>query len=227
MKLIRFMSIAEFEKFRAGELLENTTDFHAEHQQRTDAVGFCFLDYDEHDEQAALHFLSGIVNQEICAVFEVDDVVAEKGLKIGEGTFAAPMNSAIDFFASMQVTEYSTKRYSNQNMELLKYADNFEDNYDEESFDRIFEWKAPEAPVTRRIAVIDKNPVQRPKMPDSPEQRLADAIMAYMTARHNVPAEFAYGFTLRGAPTFNIERNMTGELVSTDIELVRQERFLW
>lgn len=144
MKLIRFMSIAEFEKFRAGELLENTTDFHAEHHQRTDAVGFCFLDYDEHDEQAALHFLSGIVNQEICAVFEVDDIVAKKGLKKGEGTFAAPMNSAVDFFASMQVTEYSTKRYSNQNMELLKYADNFEDNYSEETFDRIFEWKTPE-----------------------------------------------------------------------------------
>lgn len=217
MKLLRFMSVAELEKFRAGELLENTVDHHAEHGQKTDSVGFCFLDYNEHDEQAALHFLSGIVSQEICAVFEVDDIVAQKGFKKGEGTFAAPMISAVDFFSSMQVTEYSTKRYSNQNMELLKYADNFEDNYDEETFDRIFEWKAPDAPIKRKINVIDKNPVPRPPKPDTPEQHLLDAVELFVRKLSpSIPDDFFDGFHLTAAPTMNLERTMSGDTLSLE-----------
>ncbi len=218
MKLMRFMSIAELEKFRAGELLENTTDFHAEHKQRTDAVGFCFLDYDQYDEQEALHFLSGIVNQEICAVFEVDDIVAKKGLKKGEGTFAAPMSSITEFFSSMQVTEYSTKRYSNQNMELLKFADNFEDNYDEETFDRIFEWKTPEEPVKRKIAVVDKSRKPRPVKENTPEQHLLDALEEFVRIKLNadMPEDFFDGFRLASAPSLNLERSFNSDRLSID-----------
>lgn len=225
MKLIRFMSVVELDKFRAGELLDNRKDHHALEAHKTDAVGFCFLDYDEYDEQKAYHFLSGIVSPEICAVFQVDDVVVEKYMKNGEGTFAAPMASFTDFFSSMQVTEYSTQRYSNQNMELLKYSDNFNDNWDE-GFERIFPWKKPDAAITRKIQVIDMNPKPRPPKKDTPEQHLLDAIEIFIrnNMTNNIPEDFFDGFRLTASPTMNLERSFNSDRLSIEgLEFVKHE----
>lgn len=221
MKLLRFMSITELEKFRAGELLENTTNHHAQNGNKTDSEGFCFLDYDEHDEQYAYHFLSGVVSTEICAVFEVDDIVAKKGLTKGEGRFATPGGS---FFESMMVTEYSTKRYSNQNMELLKFCDDFNGRLADNDYDRIFEFKAADAPIKKRISIVDKNPVPRPPKPATPEQHLLDAIESFV--RHmspSMPAEFFDGFTLSAAPSMNYERSFSGDKLTIEgLEFTRR-----
>lgn len=137
MRLLRFMSRAELDKFLAGELLENTTDHHLDLGQRTDAIGFCFLDYDKYDEQYAYHFLSGIVSQDVAAVFEIDDDMV-KGLKRGQGTFADPNGRLMD---SMLVDELSTERYHNKAMRLIKYSEGFAWHFKDGTHDRVFEWR--------------------------------------------------------------------------------------
>lgn len=225
MKLLRFMSIAELEKFRAGELLENQTDHHAQHSQKTNSVGFCFLDYDEYNERDAYHFLSGIVSPEICAVFEVDDVVAKKYLKKCDGRYAAPMNTAADFFSSMMVTEYSTMRYHDQGMQLLKYCDDFNDKWDK-NYERVFEFKSPEAPITRKITVIDKNPVPRQPKPNTPEQHLLDAVEEFVRKMSpGVPDEFFDGFTLSAAPTMQYNSSFDGDTIIIEgLEFTKHRR---
>lgn len=221
MKLLRFMSRSEFDKFRAGELLENTVNHSAVHQQKTDSEGFCFLDYDEHDEQYAYHFLSGIVSPEICAVFEIPDADAAKYLKRGEGRFATPGGS---FFESMMVTEYSTLRYHNKAMTLLKFCDDFNDRWAEDSHDRIFEWKAADAPIKSKINVVDKSTKPRPVKEDTPEQHLLDAIEEFV--RHltpNMPPEFFDGFRLSAAPTMNYERSFSADKLTIEgLEFTRR-----
>lgn len=62
------MSREEFEKFNAGEVLYNNT----RHNAKTSSIGFCFFDLKDHNPHEAVHFLSGLVNFDICAVFEAD-----------------------------------------------------------------------------------------------------------------------------------------------------------
>lgn len=209
MKLLRFMSHAEFAKYRAGELLENET----KHQAYTDAVGFCFLDADDYDAQYAWEFLSGIASSDIAAIFEVENVDA---LKKGSGTFADPQGS---FFQGMTVIEYSTPRYHNKEggMKLLKYCDDFADRHDDD-YKNIFDWKEPGAPIKRKIPVIDKTIPPRPPKPNTPEQRLLDAIEAYAKERLGVelPEDFFDDYSLNGAPSLSIERNFDGEVLSIE-----------
>ena len=218
MKVMRFMSIAEFDKFRAGELLDNRTDHHSKFSQKSDSVGFCFLDYEEYDEQQAYHFLSGIVSDNIVAVFETYDY---DKFKKGSGTFADPSASITDLYSTIQVNEYSTERYHYKALKLLKYCDNFADNFKENSFDRVFEWKAPDSPIKRIIKVIDNNPKVYPKLPDSPEQRLADAVGKYVQDRYNAPLEVTQGFMISEVPSLRVENGFLGETIAMDIELRR------
>ena len=66
MKVFRFMSMQELEKYKRGEILKNDTI----HKGRTNSVGFCFLDAEEYKPEQAFHFLSGVVCPYICVVFE-------------------------------------------------------------------------------------------------------------------------------------------------------------
>ena len=133
MKIFRFMSEKEFEKYKNGEELINNTDHH-EMGQKTNSVGFCFLNAKEFQPEYAAHFLSGIVGtgtilqkasgleNTICAVFETDG----KNLKRTYGRYARPRSvkeiragvEAEAFFAN----EYCTTSYSKEKFKLLKYA---------------------------------------------------------------------------------------------------------
>lgn len=139
MKVMRFMSHAEFNAYLTGEVLQNYND----HRARTDAVGFCFLDADEYDPNDAYHFMSGVVSPDVCAIFEVNNAP----FKIGTGQYADPNVPLRSFLEAMtntdtiDVKEYSITEYSREQFKLVQYAENFHWNFKEDSFDRIFEFK--------------------------------------------------------------------------------------
>lgn len=125
MKVFRFMSKEEFEKYNNGEKLINKT----EHEAKTNSIGFCFLDCDEYTPEYAIHFLSGIVNFDICAVFETD-------VKLNKtfGKYATPLeptgNYVMDLFYLLNnfqdyfiANEYCITEYSKENFKLLKYSE--------------------------------------------------------------------------------------------------------
>lgn len=124
MKVFRFMSKEEFEKFTKGENLLNNT----KHKGKTSSVGFCFFDIENVEIKNAIHFLSGIVSFDVCAVFETE----KKNLKKGYGIYAKHLKStgilALDLYnaitnrENIQQTEYSTTAYNNESFKLIKYS---------------------------------------------------------------------------------------------------------
>lgn len=98
--------------------------------RRTNSEGFCFLSLDDYTPEQAMHFLSGIVSFDVCAVFETD-----AKLKKGYGVYAEPIERTGDFIEDMMrllngytktftATEYSINQYSNKNFKLIKYIEN-------------------------------------------------------------------------------------------------------
>lgn len=131
MKVFRFMSYEEFENYRKGQVLVNNT----KHMGKTNSVGFCFLNADEFDIKEALHFLSGIVSFDICAVFETN-----KKLNKSYGEYAKPIKDydkknpfefIIDLLTHLEdvpenrikINEYCTEKYSKEDFKLIKYSE--------------------------------------------------------------------------------------------------------
>ena len=110
MKVFRFMSLEEFEKYMNGEILMNNK----KHQGQTFSYGFCFLDYDEYKPKDTIKFLSGIVSFDVCAVFET-----KKKLHQSYGLYHKPNTYPTEKFITK---EYCTTMYDNQKMKLIKYA---------------------------------------------------------------------------------------------------------
>lgn len=125
MKIFRFMSKNEFEKYRSGQLLINKTI----HQGKTNSIGFCFFNIDDYRPERAMHFLSGVVTLDVCAVFETN-----KRLNKTMGTYAklppSTGNAVIDYIRVMygmvdkfDAAEYCTTTYNNKEFKLLKYSE--------------------------------------------------------------------------------------------------------
>ena len=74
MRVFRFMSMDEFKKYQIGDTLSNDKK-HPDYGQKTESVGFCFMVYDDYYPEYAYEFLSGIVSDDVCVVFEVDDTL--------------------------------------------------------------------------------------------------------------------------------------------------------
>lgn len=124
--VFRFMSKEEFESFKKSKTLVNETI----HQGRTNSIGFCFLNIDDYTPEKALHFLSGIVNFDVCVVFETT-----KELKKSYGIYAKPikaignqledlMNLLKGCNENFTATEYCTTEYNNKHLKLIKYSEN-------------------------------------------------------------------------------------------------------
>ena len=127
MELFRFMSKEEFSKLIKGEVLYNYTI----HIGKTNSVGFCFLSLKEYKPEEAIHFLSGIVNMEVCVKIRTKDK-----FKKSYGIYAKSLNKTqnvdVELFfdlllglskiEKMKVTEYTCKKYSLENIEILSYA---------------------------------------------------------------------------------------------------------
>ena len=110
MKYYRFMSKNEFEKLINGETLKNDK----KHQAKTNSVGFCFMKYDDYKPKDAYEFMSGIVSEDICVVFETT-----KKLTKSYGVYADP-DLSNGWFASITVDEYCIKEYSLQNFKIVE-----------------------------------------------------------------------------------------------------------
>ena len=113
MKVFRFMSMKEFEEYQVGNVLFNDKDH--KKSGRTDSIGFCFMNYDEEIPELAYEYLSGIVSNDVCAVFEVD----KSYLTESYGVYADPYG---DFFDTRTKVEYCCQSYSKDNFKLLSYA---------------------------------------------------------------------------------------------------------
>lgn len=126
MRVLRFMSLEEFNAFNAGEVLINKLD-HRKDGAKSDAIGFCFLNADNQNPEYAFSFLSGIVSNDVCAVFETN-----KALKQTTGRFADP-DEDVDFLSilagyygeGMDIEEFSTTEYSQLDFTLVEWCFNF------------------------------------------------------------------------------------------------------
>lgn len=114
MKIFRFMSKKEFNKLINGEKLINNT----KHKGNTNSEGFCFM---EGNPEWAFEFLSGVVSEDICVVFETD-----KKLKKTYGIYADPCGS---FFETITKDELCTNTYNKDDFKIIKIA--IPDNYEE------------------------------------------------------------------------------------------------
>ena len=124
MEVFRFMSKEEFKKYMNGEELVNKK----EHRAKTNSKGFCFLDLKDFTPEEAIHFLSGIVSFDVCAVFETNTKLNKT-----YGVYAKPikkegsiLEDLINFFSGFDNTftanEYCTTQYNKKKMKLLRYS---------------------------------------------------------------------------------------------------------
>lgn len=124
--VFRFMSKKEFNDYKNGEILKNDTI----HKGRTNSIGFCFLNIDDYTPEKALHFLSGIVSFDVCAIFKTTKKlrntygVYAKPIKATENTLEDLMNIFNGFNETFTATEYCTTEYSDKNFKLIKYSEN-------------------------------------------------------------------------------------------------------
>ena len=125
MQVFRFMSKVEFEKYRNNFTLKNNK----KHEQKTNSIGFCFLNTEDYTPEEAMHFLSGIVSFDICAVFET-----EESLQKTYGVYAKPIKSTgnpmedlIKLLCGLNdkftADEYCTTQYDKKTMKLIKYSE--------------------------------------------------------------------------------------------------------
>lgn len=127
MRVFRFMSNSEFEMYKTGKVLINNNN-HREMCFKSDSIGFCFFDESEIDIKQAIHFLSGIVSFDICAVFETDKDNLKQGYGIYKKQCKATGNLARDLVIALmnedtiKRTEYCTKTYSKENFKLIKFS---------------------------------------------------------------------------------------------------------
>lgn len=121
MRVFRFMSNDEFEKYLAGEKLINKTD-HRKKYLYSNSKGFCFFEYLDWDgcgvdgitPEYASEFLDGIASMDVVAVFETN-----QGLAKSIGRYADPYGS---FFDTIWMDEYCTEEYSKDTFRLIKYG---------------------------------------------------------------------------------------------------------
>lgn len=145
MKVFRFMSREEFKKFNTGEVLYNNT----RHNAKTSSVGFCFFDLKDYKPHEAIHFLSGLVSFNICAVFEVDKSKLRQSWgiyhKIKEPVIVG--NLLIDLLKAMNseehftATEYCTSEYSNRDFKLIRYSEDIWGQYDTLEKQKELKWR--------------------------------------------------------------------------------------
>jgi len=123
MIVFRFMSNEEFEKYKAGEIIEGRRQ-----KSESDSFGkyvICFMPIGgditdmseiECEPERAYEYLDGIVSDEICAVFQASDDIFEKG----RGKYLNPY----DVPAFMRVQEVYSPLYQKNDFTLLSYCKN-------------------------------------------------------------------------------------------------------
>lgn len=143
MKVFRFMSKVEFEKYKKGFPLNNNK----KHDGKTNSVGFCFLNLEEYTPEEAMHFLSGVVSFDVCAVFET-----EEKLNKTYGIYAKPIdpsgnlmedmiNLLLGFNDHFTANEYCIASYNKEKFKLLKYSENIWKQWNPTEIQENLKWK--------------------------------------------------------------------------------------
>ena len=115
MIVYRFMSEEEYNKLMRGETLVNTT----KHESKTDSVGFCFMPMEQDVPEEAYRYMSGIVSNDVCVVFDV----AEEELQESYGIYSNP-NTFI-WGDCVQKTEYCTTEYDKKRFRPLRVCKDY------------------------------------------------------------------------------------------------------
>lgn len=122
------MSKLEFIKLCNGEILTNNTKHYE--NSASFSTGFCFLNYDEYKPEYARHFLSGVVDDEMCVIFDTKNI-----LENSIGLYAKPLSieeykkmTILDLFdfsniETIRVKEYCTTKYSKKEFKIIKYCE--------------------------------------------------------------------------------------------------------
>ena len=113
LTLTRFCSMDEYNAYRRGETLHNTTDHWQGGNGGATTNGFCFT---EDDPKTAWQYLKGIVSPECCIIVEP---MSQQVLYVGDGTYADYSNGK-DGSTRCIKREYCTAHYSNKTMRLVK-----------------------------------------------------------------------------------------------------------
>lgn len=116
MKLFRFMSLGEFQKYCNGEKLINTTNHNKDENKASNSVGFCFFNLADYKPEEILHSVTGIANISICVIFETE----RKNVIRSKGRYSRAVNEYER--ESFIAKEYCTTEYSKDTFKLLKYA---------------------------------------------------------------------------------------------------------
>lgn len=111
MRLTRFCSKVEYDKFLSGEMLTNTTDHYRGGKGGSTSVGFCFT---TDEPKKAWRYLKGCVDFDVCVVLEIDDALLTRST----GKYAD--YSTDDGIGTCLKHEYCLTSYSNKNAKLLK-----------------------------------------------------------------------------------------------------------
>ena len=125
MKVFRFMSKEEFEKYNKNLTLKNSK----KHNGKTNSIGFCFLNIEEYTPEEAMHFLSGIATFDVCAVFETKEKLNKtygiyaKPIKSTGNIVEDLMNLYGNYMDRFTANEYCITEYNNKTMKLLKYSE--------------------------------------------------------------------------------------------------------
>lgn len=136
MKLFRFMSLGEFQKYCNGEILINNTN-HKENGQASNSIGFCFFNIADYKPEKILHSVTGIANVSICAIFETkrENIIKSKG-RYSRTIVSDNMNDELLLTREIFIAkEYCTTIYSDENFKLLQWS--IPDWFNEEEW----EWK--------------------------------------------------------------------------------------
>ena len=144
MKIFRFMSKKEFDKLIRGEILKNNKH----HSGRTNSVGFCFMKTSDNTPEYAYEFLSGVVDDDVCVVFETN-----KKMNKSWGVYADPYGR---FFATITEDEYCTKEYSLEDFKIVEMAIR---RFDKEKW----AWENDANKVLKKLDKIEKNKIEKEK----------------------------------------------------------------
>lgn len=144
MKIFRFMSKNEFDKLIQGEILKNNKI----HQGNTNSIGFCFMKVEDNTPEFAYEFLSGIVSDDVCVVFETN-----KKLTKSYGIYANPYGN---FFSTITEDEYCIKEYNLKDFKIIKMAI---PKYDEEKW----KWETDLNKIKKNLDKIEKDIIQKEK----------------------------------------------------------------
>lgn len=122
MILHRFCSKEEFEAYKRGDVLVNETNHSIQRGNATTSIGFCF--FAEKPEEAK-HWLSGIVDFDVCVTVEVSDTEVKKS----KGRYGNIDLSGVLYKTEYCCTTYDKKRFRliDATTEYSSYAPNHRD----------------------------------------------------------------------------------------------------